>query len=268
MYVLMTYTFHVLFQTSHSQNAFAFFIFLAFMPCFHHVNYRLFCQINVWNALSPRSKCARVIPCLCAVLYNVYLHFNCVTKSLVFMPHVYVSITTVCLGYGGGGVMHAVIKHLSVLWYAIFVHHLQPGSLLTPISGGASPSQAVASSPSVLDSSAGMSPSQQGLPLGCPNSVLRIIIENMIYPITLDVLHQVNLWVVKSYDSPRYHIHCVIILSCIHIFRYFPSMAVFWELLLSLRIVSKFLFTCTYVHVYVHVTFHIHLYEFLCTSIY
>jgi hypothetical protein len=36
-----------------------------------------------------------------------------------------------------------------------------------------------------------MSPSQQGLPLGCPNSVLRIIIENMIYPITLDVLHQI-----------------------------------------------------------------------------
>jgi hnRNP-L/PTB/hephaestus splicing factor len=59
------------------------------------------------------------------------------------------------------------------------------------MSGGASPSQAGASSPSVLDSSAGMSPSQQGLPLGCPNSVLRIIIENMIYPITLDVLHQI-----------------------------------------------------------------------------
>ena len=57
--------------------------------------------------------------------------------------------------------------------------------------GGASPSQAGASSPSVLDSSSGMSPSQQSLPLGCPNSVLRIIIENMIYPITLDVLNQV-----------------------------------------------------------------------------
>lgn len=60
------------------------------------------------------------------------------------------------------------------------------------MSGGASPSQAGASSPSVLDSSAGMSPSQQAQQLGCPNSVLRIIIENMIYPITLDVLHQVH----------------------------------------------------------------------------
>ena len=67
----------------------------------------------------------------------------------------------------------------------------QPGSLLTPLTGGASPSQAGASSPSVLDSSASMSPSQQNVPPGCPNSVLRIIIENMIYPITLDVLHQV-----------------------------------------------------------------------------
>ncbi|CAI8038963.1 Polypyrimidine tract-binding protein 2 [Geodia barretti] len=36
-----------------------------------------------------------------------------------------------------------------------------------------------------------MSPSQQNVPPGCPNSVLRIIIENMIYPITLDVLHQI-----------------------------------------------------------------------------
>jgi hypothetical protein len=67
----------------------------------------------------------------------------------------------------------------------------QPGSMLTPLTGGASPSQAGASSPSVLDSSAGMSPSQQNVPSGCPNSVLRIIIENMIYPITLDVLHQI-----------------------------------------------------------------------------
>lgn len=74
----------------------------------------------------------------------------------------------------------------------VCVFNVQPGSLLATMSGGASPSQASVSSPSVLDSSACMSPSQQGLPLGCPNSVLRIIIENMIYPITLDVLHQVQ----------------------------------------------------------------------------
>lgn len=78
-----------------------------------------------------------------------------------------------------------VVKILYMFFFTI-----QPGSLLTPM-GGASPSQAGASSPSVLDSSSGMSPSQQSLPLGCPNSVLRIIIENMIYPITLDVLNQV-----------------------------------------------------------------------------
>ena len=72
-----------------------------------------------------------------------------------------------------------------------FLSFFQPGSLLSTLSGVASPSQAGASSPSVLDSSTGMSPSQQGQQMGCPNSVLRIIIENMIYPITLDVLHQV-----------------------------------------------------------------------------
>ena len=83
-----------------------------------------------------------------------------------------------------------------LLFYVyICIFGVQPGSLLTTMSGGASPSQAGASSPSLLDSSAGMSPSQQGLPVGCPNSVLRIIIENMIYPITLDVLHQVHVYI-------------------------------------------------------------------------
>lgn len=45
-----------------------------------------------------------------------------------------------------------------------------------------------------------MSPSQQVQQLGCPNSVLRIIIENMIYPITLDVLHQVHVHVLHMYN--------------------------------------------------------------------
>ena len=62
-------------------------------------------------------------------------------------------------------------------------------SLLTPIMmGGASLSGATPPGPPVLDSAVVL-PQQ-----GCPNSVLRIIIENMIYPITIDVLHQV--WVV------------------------------------------------------------------------
>ena len=30
------------------------------------------------------------------------------------------------------------------------------------------------------------------LPQGVPNSILRVIIENMLYPITIDVLHQVS----------------------------------------------------------------------------
>ena len=47
------------------------------------------------------------------------------------------------------------------------------------ITGGASPSSA--SQVGVVD------PTSQG----CPNSVLRVIIENMLYPITIDVLHQV-----------------------------------------------------------------------------
>ena len=83
------------------------------------------------------------------------------------------------------------IKHLRTST-RLHVFDMQPGSLMTPMSGGASPSQAGGSSPSVLDSSAGMSPSQQSVPLGCPNSVLRVVIENMIYPITLDVLNQVR----------------------------------------------------------------------------
>ena len=29
------------------------------------------------------------------------------------------------------------------------------------------------------------------IPQGQPNSILRVIIENMLYPITIDVLHQV-----------------------------------------------------------------------------
>lgn len=41
----------------------------------------------------------------------------------------------------------------------------------------------------------GGSPSTAGMlsqqPPGQPNSILRVIIENMIYPITIDVLHQV-----------------------------------------------------------------------------
>ena len=54
------------------------------------------------------------------------------------------------------------------------------------MSGGASPS----ASPS--NSSYTMEPASPQPPQGCPNSVLRIIIENMLYPITIDVLHQVG----------------------------------------------------------------------------
>lgn len=49
--------------------------------------------------------------------------------------------------------------------------------------GGASPSGTSGSSP--------LDPASPHGPQGCPNSVLRIIIENMLYPITVDVLHQV-----------------------------------------------------------------------------
>lgn len=52
------------------------------------------------------------------------------------------------------------------------------GSPVVP--GGASPSSA--SQAGVMDLS---------LAQGCPNSVLRVIIENMLYPITIDVLHRV-----------------------------------------------------------------------------
>ena len=81
------------------------------------------------------------------------------------------------------------------------------------MTGSASPSQAGASSPSVLDSSAGMSPSQQTVPLGCPNSVLRIIIENMIYPITLDVLHQVCFCCILPVTE---EIHCITFVQLLH----------------------------------------------------
>jgi len=58
-------------------------------------------------------------------------------------------------------------------------------SLLSPVmSGGASPSGTTATGSSPMDSAL---PQQQG----CPNSVLRVIIENMLYPITIDVLHQI-----------------------------------------------------------------------------
>ena len=40
-----------------------------------------------------------------------------------------------------------------------------------------------------LGQGVGMDPQQ-----GIPNSVLRVIIENMLYPITIDVLHQVRVW--------------------------------------------------------------------------
>lgn len=51
------------------------------------------------------------------------------------------------------------------------------GGISSP--GGASPSSSVALEGSL--------PQQ-----GCPNSVLRVIIENMLYPITIDILHQVR----------------------------------------------------------------------------
>lgn len=54
------------------------------------------------------------------------------------------------------------------------------------VAGGASPSGTTTSGSSPLD------PASPHGPQGCPNSVLRIIIENMLYPITIDVLHQVT----------------------------------------------------------------------------
>lgn len=61
-------------------------------------------------------------------------------------------------------------------------------SLAPPVlTGGASPSGTATSGSSPLD------PASPHGPQGCPNSVLRIIIENMLYPITIDVLHQVRL---------------------------------------------------------------------------
>ena len=59
-------------------------------------------------------------------------------------------------------------------------------SLAPPgVPGGASPSGTATPGSSPLD------PASPHGPQGCPNSVLRIIIENMLYPITIDVLHQV-----------------------------------------------------------------------------
>ena len=63
-------------------------------------------------------------------------------------------------------------------------------TLMSPgMAGGISPSSASAAAVTLLEPG-GASP-QQHL-VGCPNSVLRIIIENMLYPITIDVLHQVR----------------------------------------------------------------------------
>ena len=58
---------------------------------------------------------------------------------------------------------------------------LTPGIVGVSSPGGASPSSVALE---------GSLPQQQG----CPNSVLRVIIENMLYPITIDILHQVRSW--------------------------------------------------------------------------
>lgn len=69
--------------------------------------------------------------------------------------------------------------------------------------GGASPSGNSGSSP--------LDPASPHGPLGCPNSVLRIIIENMLYPITIDVLHQIFskygtiLRIVTFYKNTQFH---------------------------------------------------------------
>ena len=64
-------------------------------------------------------------------------------------------------------------------------------TLLSPVmSGGASPSGSTGAGTSPMDPT---HPQQQG----CPNSVLRVIIENMLYPITLDVLHQASCFWLK-----------------------------------------------------------------------
>jgi hnRNP-L/PTB/hephaestus splicing factor len=56
---------------------------------------------------------------------------------------------------------------------------------ITPM-GGASPNYGGGSSPQSM-TMVGVS----AIPHGQPNSILRVIIENMLYPITIDVLHQI-----------------------------------------------------------------------------
>ena len=72
-----------------------------------------------------------------------------------------------------------------------------------------------------------MSPSQQVQQLGCPNSVLRIIIENMIYPITLDVLHQVHVHVLHMHNCAiiifGYQYCEFAVLLCLQIFSKYGS---------------------------------------------
>jgi hypothetical protein len=65
--------------------------------------------------------------------------------------------------------------------WSVFLY--QPG--ITPM-GGASPNYGGGSSPQSM-TMVGVS----AIPHGQPNSILRVIIENMLYPITIDVLHQI-----------------------------------------------------------------------------
>lgn len=62
--------------------------------------------------------------------------------------------------------------------------YFQASNLLVLGNGGASGGGAATMGSSALDISASCTQQQ-------PNSVLRVIIENMLYPVTLDVLHQI-----------------------------------------------------------------------------
>ena len=77
------------------------------------------------------------------------------------------------------------------------------------MSGGASPGYG-GSSPQTTGMM-GVGSLQQGT----PNSILRIIIENMMYPITIDVLHQVSCWCVSVY---MYMYVCVCVCLCISVY--------------------------------------------------
>ena len=86
---------------------------------------------------------------------------------------------------------------------------VQPPAIPQMIGGGnmtlGSPVIPGGASPSSASQAGAMDPL---LTLGCPNSVLRVIIENMLYPITIDVLHRVCCC--KSWACPLRYMHVLV----------------------------------------------------------